>query len=157
MASVDIKSSINNCICDLHNKNLYNGKLSKRDLFKLLVTATNGSFFIFDYLLYKQIDGVAMGSPLGLTLANASLCHSEKEWMDSCPIHFKLMIYKRYVDDILVLFSSKEHLQPLVNYMNKQSKCLKFTSEAENDNSYSFLDIKITRHNQKFKTCVYRK
>ena len=41
--------------------------------------------------------------------------------------------------------------------MNKQNKCLKFTSETENDNSFSFLDIKITRHNQQFKTSVYRK
>ena len=41
--------------------------------------------------------------------------------------------------------------------MNKQHKCLKFTSEAENDNSFSFLDIKITRHNQRFKTSVHRK
>ena len=41
--------------------------------------------------------------------------------------------------------------------MNKQHKCLKFTSEAENDNSFSFLDIKITRHNQQFKTSIYRK
>ena len=41
--------------------------------------------------------------------------------------------------------------------MNRQLKCLKFTSEAENDNSFSFLDIKITRHNQQFNTSVYRK
>ena len=98
-----------------------------------------------------------MGSPLGPTLANAFLCHYEKEWLDNCPIHFKPVIYKRYVDDIFVLFSSKEHLQLFVDYMNKQHKCLKFTSEAENDNSFSFLDIKITRHNQQFKTSVYRK
>ena len=41
--------------------------------------------------------------------------------------------------------------------MNKQHKCLKFTSEAENDNSFPFQDIKITRHNQQYKTSVYRK
>ena len=41
--------------------------------------------------------------------------------------------------------------------MNKQHKCLKLTSEAENDNFFLFLDIKITRHNQQFKTYVYRK
>ena len=41
--------------------------------------------------------------------------------------------------------------------MNKQHKCLKFTSEAENDNSLLFSDIRITRHNQQFKTSVYRK
>ena len=40
--------------------------------------------------------------------------------------------------------------------MKKQHQCLKFTSEAKNDNSFSFLDIKITRHNQQFKTTVYR-
>ena len=97
-----------------------------------------------------------MGSPLDPTLANAFLCHYEKEWLDNFPIDLKPKIYKRYVDDIFVLFSSKEHLQPFVDYMNKQHKCLKFTSEAENDNSFSFLDIKITRHNQLFKTSVYR-
>ena len=33
----------------------------------------------------------------------------------------------------------------------------KFTSEAENDNSWSVLDIKITHRNPQFKTSVYRK
>ena len=68
-------------------------------------------------------------------------CHYEKKWLDNYPIHFKPMIYKRYVDDILVLFPPKEHLQFFVDYRNKQRKCLKFTSEAENYNSFSFLDI----------------
>ena len=57
------------------------------------------------------------------------------------------MIYKSIVDDIFILSSSKEHLQFVVDYMNKQYKCLKFTSEAENDNSFPFLDIQIGRHN----------
>ena len=116
MASLDVESlltniplneTINNCVSDLHNKNLYNGKLSKRDLFKLLETATSESSFIFDYLLYKQVDGVAMGSPLVITLANAFLCHYEKEWLDNCPIHFKSVIYKKYVNDIFVFFHLK--------------------------------------------------
>ena len=37
-------------------------------------------FFTFDTSLYRQIDGVATGSLLGLSLANAFLCHYEKEW-----------------------------------------------------------------------------
>ena len=78
---------------------------------------------------------------------NIFLCHYEKEWLDNCPIHFKPMIYKRYVDDIFVLFSSKEHLQLFVDYMNKQHKFLKFTSKAENGISLLFPEIKITRNN----------
>ena len=129
--NIPLKETINNCISDLHNKNLYNGQLNKSYLFKLLETATSESSFIFDFLLYKQIDGVAMGSPLGPTLANAFLCHYEKEWLDNCPSHFKPIVYRRYVDDIFVLFSSKEHLQPFVDYMNKQHRCIKFTSKTE--------------------------
>ena len=102
---------MNNCVSDLHNKNLYNGKLNKKELFQLLETATSESSFIFDFLLYKQIDGVAMGSPLGPTLANAFLCHYEKEWLENCPSLFKPIVYKRYVDDIFVLFTDEEHVQ----------------------------------------------
>ena len=157
LTNIPLNELINNCVSDLHNKNLYNEKSSKRDIFKLLETATSELSFIFDYLLYKQVDGVAMGSPLGPTLAHAFLCLNEKEWLDNCQIHFDPVIYKSYVNDIFALFSSKEHLQLYVDYMNKHHKCLKFTSEAENDNSFSLLDFKITCHNQQFQTSVYRK
>ena len=52
------------------------------------------------------------------------------------------------------MFLFSFHLKNTFHYMNKQHKYLKFTSEAENDNSLSFLDIKVTRHNQQFKTSV---
>ena len=51
-----------------------------------------------------------MGSPLRPTLANAFLCHFERLWLDSCPPEFKPVVYRRYVDDIFVLFKSKDHL-----------------------------------------------
>ena len=76
-----------------------------------------------------------MGSPLGPTLANAFLCHYEKEWLDNYPPHFKPIGYRRYVDDVFVLFSSKEHLQPLVDYMNKQHRCIKFTFTCSSCNA----------------------
>ena len=56
----------------------------------------------------------------------------------------------------LFFFHLKNTSTFFVDYMNKHHKCLKFTSEAENDNFFSFLDIKTTCHNQQFKTSVYR-
>ena len=41
--------------------------------------------------------------------------------------------------------------------MNKQHRCIKFTSETEQNNTFSFLDINITRQNNQLKTSVYRK
>ena len=52
MASLDVESlftnillneAINNCVSDLHNKNLYDGTISKRDFFKFLETATRNT------------------------------------------------------------------------------------------------------------------
>jgi len=43
--------------------------------------ATKKSHFIFDGQYYDQIDGVAMGSPLGPVLANIFMCHFEESWL----------------------------------------------------------------------------
>ena len=59
---------------------------------------------------YTQIDGVSMGSPLGLSLSNAFFCHHEAKWLNDCPDIFKAVFYKRYVDDIFVLFIRPEHV-----------------------------------------------
>ena len=56
MTSLDVESLFTNIplnetinsVSDIHNKNLYNEKLSKRGLFKLLETTTRESSFIFD-------------------------------------------------------------------------------------------------------------
>ena len=62
---------------------------------------------LFDQEFYKQYDGVAIGSPLGPTLANVFLCYHEKVWLQNCPSEFKPAIYRRYVDDTFLLFRSK--------------------------------------------------
>ena len=47
-----------------------------------------------------KVDGVAMGSHLGLMLANAFLVHFEKNWLQNCPFDLKPYYYRQYVDDI---------------------------------------------------------
>ena len=166
MASLDVESlftnipleeTIVNCIDDLFSYFDYQGSLSKFDLHQLLKLATTESFFLFDNKMYKQLDGVAMGLPLGPTLANAFLSHYEKIWLKDCPLEFKPVVYRRYVDDIFVLFKSQEHLPSFVNYMNSKHRNMKFTSEYENSNSFSFLDVKVTRCEDGFSTSVFRK
>ena len=50
----------------------------------------------------------------------------------------------------------KSHLHPFAAYMNKQHRCVKFTSKTEKNNT-CFLDINKTRQNNQLKTFVYRK
>ena len=76
-----------------------------KDQFKCLSTlATKESYFLFDGQLYQQVDGVAMRSPLGPMLANIFLCHYEDIWLRSCSLECKPSYYKRYVDDIFLLY-----------------------------------------------------
>ena len=97
-----------------------------------------------------------MGFPLGPTLANVFLCYHEKIWLQNCPSEFKPVIYRRYVDHTFLLFRSK-HIEKFQNYLNRHHKNIKFTSETKNENSISFLDMKITNENSKFMTSVYCK
>ena len=76
--------------------------LSKIEFKKLLSLATKETYFLFKWKLYKQADGVAMGSPLGLTLTNAFLVDFEKNWLQNCPSDLKLYYYQRYVHDIFL-------------------------------------------------------
>ena len=96
-----------------------------------------------------------MGSPLGPTLANVFLSNHEKIWLQNCPSEFKPVICRSYVDDTFLLFRSKYHIEKFQNYLNCQHKNIRFTSETKNENSISFLDIKISR--DKFTTSVYGK
>ena len=89
----------------------------------MLSLITKKSIILFDMEFYSQIDGAAMGSPLGPTLANLFLCQHEKKWLNGCPDNFRPAFCKRYVDDIFVLFKISEHVQLFVNYLNSKHTC----------------------------------
>ena len=78
-------------------------------------------------------------------MANISLCFPQQIWLDNCPVEFKPVIYRRFVDDIFLLFRSKEHIEKFPLHLNCQHRNIKFTSEIEENNSFSFLDIKINK------------
>ena len=112
--NIPLEETIENCVNYLFFNKPKIDNLTKQDVYGLLSTAAKESCFIFDNSLYRQIDGVAMGSLLGPTLANAFSYHYEKEWLDSCPIEFKPKLYKRYVDDIFVMFQYRDHVKKLI-------------------------------------------
>ena len=129
MASLDVESLFTNIpleetinvSCDsLFSNDSKINNINRIYFEKLLRAALLNNFFNFEGEIYKQIDGVAMGSPLGLTLTNAFLCFHEQIWLNKCLDEFKPVYYRIYVDDIFILFRSPDHLEKFKNYLNSK-------------------------------------
>ena len=98
-----------------------------------------------------------MGSPLGPSLANAFLSYHEKNWLNSCPQGFKPIFYRRYVDDIFVLFKLNDHLKYFQELLYSCRINMSFSMGTERQKKFSFLDIEVIREQGKFSTKIYRK
>ena len=136
MASLDVESLFTNIplqeTIDLCVELLFNYKpnidgFNITGFYELLTVTMSESLVLFEGEYYKQIDGVAMSSPLGPTFANIFLSYQEQIW---------------YVDDTL-LFPSKDHIEKFRCYLNCQHPNVTFTSEIEENNSILFPDINL--------------
>ena len=78
-------------------------------------------------------------------------------WLQNCPSDFKPTLYRRYIDDTILLFRDPTHIPKFLDYINSCHASIQFTCDFENNNQLSFLDICIFRDNNKFETSVYRK
>ena len=110
---------------------------------------------MFRGIVYQQVDGVAMGYPLGRSLDSAFLAHFEQIWLSDCLDEFKPVYYKRYAQDIFVLFRSPQHLEKFNEYLNTKHINIKFTNEKNVNGSLPFLDVLISRNDKSFTTTVY--
>ena len=110
--------------------------------------------FTFDGQVYKQVDGVCMGSPLGPILANVFMVQLEE---DVAPRLESIMpIWKRYVDDAFT-FVKKNHISTVIDEINSINPNIKFNHETEDNNSIAFLDVLLTKQEEgTIETSVYR-
>ena len=79
--NIPLKETINIYTNLLHkNVDVIEG-INKSEFENLLSLATRGSYFMFSDILYKQKNGVDMGSPLGPTMGNVFLLFYEMKWL----------------------------------------------------------------------------
>ena len=117
-SNIPIDETIDICINRVfQHKKKIKGML-RRHFKQLLTLAVKSSCFVFNNMYYKQIDGVAMGSPLGPTFANLLLVYYENMWLDKCPHQFKPKYYRRYPYDIFLMFEKKDLVRKFLKYMN---------------------------------------
>ena len=131
--------------------------VSRSELKCLFEFATKQTHFLFNGDLFDQIDGVAMGSPLGPALANLFMGYHESNWLSN-DMSSGIQLYKRYVDDIFCLFSDENQIDTFFNFINNQHPNIKFTFEKQIKEILPFLDISIKSNEDfTFSTTTFRK
>ena len=120
--NIFLTETLNLCVQNLYRNQKYVGTLSKSSFYNLLNNTIFESCFIIYGKFYGQSFGVAMDSPLRPTLANAFMCHFGDIWFENCPTHFKPIVYFKPIENLLMIFRSKDHIEEFRNYFSKQQK-----------------------------------
>ena len=114
MVSFDVSSLFSNVLLDftidvilrkIYNEKILNIKLKRDQLKKLLELCTKDLHFSFNGKMFRQLDGVAMGSPLGPVIANIFM--SELETILIPQLNDKMSVWLHYVDDTFTFLTVK--------------------------------------------------
>jgi len=151
--------AIQKCLDDDHSLSSRTN-FNRQELSILLRFCLTCCYFQHRDDLYRQYDGVAMGSSLSCSVANIFMFHFEKkaeEEMQSRGITWPAQ-YLRYVDDTFLHWKGTEQeLDLFIQTLNSVRSCIQFTQEREENDSLAFLDIKIHRKAGKVDFAIHRK
>nr|CAH8842106.1 unnamed protein product [Trichobilharzia regenti] len=151
MLSFDIESLFTNVpltetvcfICRYIDDNHLDIGIPTTYLKELLLRCTLNVQFTFNDTIYRQKDGIAMGSPLGPLLSDCFVASLERGSLK--PSIDNLRLYKRYVDDIFIICDNNNDPNLLLKTFNNCHPAIKFTLEMENESKIPFLDVELTR------------
>ena len=71
------------------------------------------------------------------------MSHHEQSWLQDSNSN-KVLLYKRYVDDIFCLFENISNAESFLNFLNSRHPSIKLTMETEVNKKLPFLDVLIT-------------
>ncbi|XP_067129391.1 uncharacterized protein [Centruroides vittatus] len=125
------------------------------DLIELANLVCYESFFAFNGRQYKQKRGVPMGSPMSGLLCELVLRRLEKSVI--CGFMNDIMYFKRYVDDVLVIWKNDQKIEEFINRINNNDDGLMLNIEQTCSSRIHFLDIDIEFKEGHLTTKVYVK
>ena len=134
---------------------MYNGKNPlppvDKDTFITLATLASCDVVLATHDgLYRQVDGLAMGSPPAPHLANGWMSQFDNTLQGTSSL------YTRYMDDILTE-NHKDLTSSRLSDANSLHSNLRFTLERETNGGLSFLDMRVINNNGALESTWYTK
>ena len=107
----------------------------------------NNNFFTFQNKIFRQKQGIAMGTPAGGSIANTYMIEWDKTIKSSKYQPF-IHTYARYYDDGFMIWNGPEdQLKKFITYMNTVDSNIQTTANYGKTIIYLDIDIKLTDHN----------
>jgi hypothetical protein len=124
-------------------------KMPKETFLDMLNFILRNGYFMYEGDIFKQREGLPMGSPLS-AIAAMYVMEDIMDWLiEEQGIDFECLAV--YMDDTFMLMDVDE-VENTLTVINTYDEKLKFTYEIEEENSITFLDVKITRHDHHLTT-----
>ena len=112
--NVPLEETVNIRIKRIYDKNEIKTNIPKQEMKELLYLCTKNAHLTLNSKKYVQVFGVAMGSPLGLVLANMFMVEFEQIIIPTLSYHYlhyhdptlSILLWKRYVNDTICFVNS---------------------------------------------------
>jgi hypothetical protein len=127
----------------------------------LMSFVLNNNYFTFgENLIFKQINGTAMGTPAAVVFACLFLDHLERQVLKQ--MNPKPKFYKRYIDDLFVVCATENEAKSFITLFNSMLPTIKCSSPTISNTDGIFLDLFIFKGNRfekdkTFDTKIYQK
>lgn len=128
-------------------------------IIELMTIALKHNFFKYNTTIYHQVQGTSMGSTFAPSLAGLYMASFEEEhiFKDGNPYHNNLITWKRYIDDILILWrGDRNECDSFLEWVNNLNTNLRFTRTLE-EKSIPFLDLLIHLEGGQLRTTTFKK
>ena len=116
--------------------------------------ATTSVEFSFNNIMYRQVDGISMGSVLSPIMAGIFVGFQEVDLLSTSMVPD---VYFCHVNDIFYIFGSEAEACKFFSHFNKMQLSFQFTLKKETNSTLPFLDVLVYKEASCFLTSVYCK
>ncbi|XP_055308425.1 uncharacterized protein LOC129572488 [Sitodiplosis mosellana] len=149
--SIPIKEALGDFRDYLETTNL---KEEEKQVYRMVAKkCMDHNYFQFREKFYKVEKGTNMGNPISPLISEVFMSAFETKLKSE---NLLPRIWWRYVDDVFAIVQ-KDEVEMMLNVLNSRFESINFTVEKESDGKLAFLDLELSRVNDKIRIGVYHK
>ena len=161
--NIDHDEGVEACIEKLETRKSIS--IPSKTIGSLILLVLKSNAFRFGDIMYRQIMGTAMGTPMAPNYANLFMAKFEEDLITSyyTATGFKPLVWYRYIDDIYLIWTyGEEELQKFLQYADNFSRMKNMKSEIrfevnQSEKEVNFLDVSVTMENGQLRTSLFSK